>query len=105
MLGRMHRGAAATIVTLGLLAGVPTAAVLADPGADHGHHEGIAHVLLISVDGLHQSDLEWYVSNHPGSALAKLDGGGAEYSSAHTPIPSDSFPGMIAQVTGGNPRT
>ena len=105
MLGRIHRGAAATIVTLGLLAGAPAAAVLADPGGDHGHHEGIAHVLLISVDGLHQSDLEWYVANHPGSTLAKLDAGGAEYSSAQTPIPSDSFPGMTAQVTGGNPRT
>jgi hypothetical protein len=85
---------------------------------EHGHHHGhsgggpsgpprpsIAHVLLISVDGLHQSDLEWYVSTHPGSELAKLVGGGAEYSQAQTPIPSDSFPGMTAQVTGGNPRT
>jgi hypothetical protein len=62
-------------------------------------------VLLISVDGLHQSDLEWYVANHPGSELAKLASGGAEYSQAQTPIPSDSFPGMTAQVTGGNPRT
>jgi hypothetical protein len=65
----------------------------------------MAHVLLVSVDGLHQSDVEWYVSNHPGSELAKLVGGGAEYAQAHTPIPSDSFPGMTAQVTGGNPRT
>ena len=49
---------------------------------DHGRHpkNAISHVLLISVDGLHQSDLEWYVSNHPGSELAKLVGGGAEYS-------------------------
>jgi hypothetical protein len=101
----MHRGVAATIATLGLLAAIPTAAVLADPGVDHGHHQQISHVLLISVDGLHQSDLEWYVANHPTSELAKLVGGGAEYSSAHTPIPSDSFPGMVAQVTGGNPRT
>ncbi len=76
------------------------------PG-DHGHHhaDSISHVLLISVDGLHQSDLEWYVANHPSSELAKLVGGGAEYSQAQTPIPSDSFPGMTAQVTGGNPRT
>ena len=75
------------------------------PG-DHGHHHqnSISHVLLISVDGLHQSDLEWYVSNHPSSEMAKLVGGGAEYSQAQTPIPSDSFPGMTAQVTGGNPR-
>jgi hypothetical protein len=62
-------------------------------------------VLLISVDGLHQSDVEWYVANNPGSELAKLVGGGAEYARAQTPIPSDSFPGMTAQVTGGNPRT
>ncbi len=71
-----------------------------------GHHGNpVSHVLLISVNGLHQTDLEWYVANHPSSELAKLVGGGAEYSQAHTPIPSDSFPGMTAQVTGGNPRT
>ncbi len=74
-------------------------------GPSGPHQPSIAHVLLISVDGLHQSDLEWYVGNHPGSELAKLVGGGAEYSQAQTPIPSDSFPGMTAQVTGGNPRT
>ena len=63
------------------------------PGG-HGHHAiPISHVLLISVDGLHQTDLEWYVANHPSSELAKLVGGGAEYAQAHTPIPSDSFPG------------
>jgi hypothetical protein len=73
---------------------------------DHGHRgKAISHVLLISVDGLHQSDLAWYVANNPGSELAKLVGGGAEYSNAQTPIPSDSFPGMVGQVTGGNPRT
>ncbi|HTB69401.1 MAG TPA: alkaline phosphatase family protein [Solirubrobacteraceae bacterium] len=88
--------------------GIPATVVLADqPGGHGGHHRGqaIEHVLLISVDGLHQSDVEWYVANHPGSELAKLVGGGAEYARAQTPIPSDSFPGMTAQVTGGNPRT
>ena len=25
------------------------------------------HVLLISVDGMHESDLQWYVVRHPGS--------------------------------------
>ena len=43
----------------------------------------VKHVLLISVDGLHQSDLEWYVANHPSSELAKLVHGGAEFSNAH----------------------
>jgi hypothetical protein len=63
------------------------------------------HVLLLSVDGLHQSDLEWYVSNHPSSALAKLVHKGVEFTHAVTPVPSDSFPGMVAQVTGGNPSS
>jgi hypothetical protein len=63
------------------------------------------HVLLISVDGLHQTDLAWYVRAHPESALAKLVRSGAEFTHAQTPVPSDSFPGMVAQVTGGNPSS
>ncbi len=104
---RINRGALAALALVAIATGISAAVVFAHPWRDHGrHHENtIAHVLLISVDGLHQSDLEWYVSNHPGSELAKLAGGGAEYTGAHTPIPSDSFPGMVAQVTGGNPRT
>ena len=69
------------------------------------HPSGIQHVLLISVDGLHQQDLTWYVNNFPNSTLAALDHRGLEYSSALTPFPSDSFPGMVGQVTGGNPKT
>jgi hypothetical protein len=65
----------------------------------------IKHVLLISVDGLHQQDLAWYVHAYPGSVLAKLYNKGLEYSGAMTPFPSDSAPGMTAQVTGGDPRT
>jgi hypothetical protein len=64
----------------------------------------IKHVLVISVDGLHQSDLEWYVANHPSSELAKLVHGGAEFSNAHTADPSDSDPGGTALMTGGDPR-
>jgi hypothetical protein len=62
------------------------------------------HVLLISVDGLHQSDLEWFVAHHPSSELAKLVHGGAEFSNAHTSVPSDSDPGGTALMTGGDPR-
>ncbi|HEV3094395.1 MAG TPA: alkaline phosphatase family protein [Solirubrobacteraceae bacterium] len=107
MLGRIHGGAAAAVAVAAVAIGAPAAAVFAHPSRDHARLPGspMAHVLLVSVDGLHQSDVEWYVSNHPGSELAKLVGGGAEYAQAHTPIPSDSFPGMTAQVTGGNPRT
>jgi hypothetical protein len=53
---------------------------------------------------LHQSDLRWYVVNHPASELAKLVAGGAEYSNAHTSVPSDSDPGGTALMTGGDPR-
>ena len=71
--------------------------------ADRPGH--IAHVLLISVDGLHLSDLEWYVANHPSSTLAKLVHGGLEFSNAQTSDPSDSDPGGTALMTGGDPRS
>jgi hypothetical protein len=65
----------------------------------------VAHVLLISVDGMHQSDLAWYAQNFPKSTLASLLAQGVDYSNASTPYPSDSFPGMVGQLTGGNPAT
>jgi len=65
----------------------------------------VRHVLLVSVDGMHQSDLAWYVANHRRSTLAKLAANGTDYSAASTPVPSDSFPGLLAQVTGGNPSS
>jgi hypothetical protein len=68
-------------------------------------HADSKHVLLISVDGLHQSDLAWYVKQHPQSALAELVARGVDYSNASAPVPTDSFPGMVAQVTGGDPGT
>jgi hypothetical protein len=63
------------------------------------------HVLLLSVDGLHQTDLAWYVHNRAHSALATLVANGMQYTNAQTPVPSDSFPGMVAQITGGNPSS
>jgi hypothetical protein len=63
----------------------------------------IQHVLLISVDGLHALDVANYVASHPNSALAELAGHGITYSNAHTPSNSDSFPGLLALVTGGSP--
>ena len=84
-------------------AAVASAATAAPGDSGHGHHQGVQHVLLISVDGLHQQDLAWYVQNDPNSVLASLVRGGLEYSNASTPFPSDSTPGMVAQVTGGDP--
>jgi hypothetical protein len=77
----------------------------AQPSQPSGHHtRGIQHVLLISVDGMHQSDLEWYVVNHPDSELARLATRGAEYTDAQTADPSDSDPGGTALMTGGDPK-
>lgn len=87
------------------------AATLATPGSamprSHPAPQGRSydHVLLLSVDGMHQYDLQWYVQHHPDSALASLLRRGAEFTHAMTPFPSDSFPGMVGQATGGNPKT
>ncbi|MDT4908467.1 MAG: hypothetical protein QOI69_1708 [Pseudonocardiales bacterium] len=69
------------------------------------HQQRVAHVLLLSVDGMHQTDLAHYVSTHPHSALAALVAAGSEFTKAQTTFPSDSFPGMIAQLTGGGAGT
>jgi predicted AlkP superfamily pyrophosphatase or phosphodiesterase len=65
----------------------------------------VEHVLLISVDGLHNSDLTQYVKLHPTSTLAALSQHGMTYSSAFTPVPSDSFPGLTALLSGATPKT
>jgi Type I phosphodiesterase / nucleotide pyrophosphatase len=65
----------------------------------------VKHVLLLSVDGLHETDLAHYVAKHPNSALATLVTNGTNYTKARTTFPSDSFPGMVAQLTGGGPGT
>ena len=74
------------------------------PSAAADRKGQIEHVLLISVDGMHQSDLDWYVATHPNSELAKLASGGAEFTNNHTSDPSDSDPGGTALMTGGDPR-
>jgi hypothetical protein len=84
-------------MTLGLLA----AAALGAPA----QADDIRHVLLISVDGLHALDVANYVENHPNSALADLSSHGVTYTNARTPANSDSFPGLLALVTGGSPIT
>ena len=63
----------------------------------------IEHVLLISVDGMHSLDVANYIANHPSSAIAQLANHGVVYSDANTPQLSDSFPGLLALVTGGSP--
>ncbi len=67
------------------------------------HH--IKRVLFISVDGMHALDLSNYVRDHPDSTLARLSAHGVTYTQAWTSRPSDSFPGTLAEFTGGSPIT
>ncbi len=83
---------------------IPVIAAETQTSDAHDGSSHVKHVLLISVDGLHQSDIDWYVSNHPNSEIAKLVQGGAEFTNAHTSDPSDSDPGGTALMTGGDPR-
>jgi type I phosphodiesterase/nucleotide pyrophosphatase len=71
----------------------------------------IQHVLLISVDGMHAVDflncangISTANNGEPFCpAIAALGSTGINYVSASTSKPSDSFPGLIAIVTGGSP--
>lgn len=82
------------------------AAVKADGWRDGDEDDRpFAHVLLLSIDGLHAVDLERYVAAHENSSLAWLSANGRTYRNATATKPSDSFPGMLAMVTGGTPRS
>ncbi len=103
----MHRFPVRTIAVMGaasLLAAAGTAAAATASSASASPARAKS-VLLLSVDGLHQSDLTWFVAAHPHSALAALVASGVDFTQAKTPVPSDSFPGMVGQVTGGNPSS
>lgn len=72
----------------------------------------IQHVLLISIDGMHSLDfancakgVPLYENQTYCPHLASLSATGVHYLQALTPKPSDSFPGLVAQITGGTPRS
>jgi hypothetical protein len=74
---------------------------------------GIRHVLLISIDGMHALDFincAQGISGVNGGApycpnLAELAETGVNYLDTSTSKPSDSFPGLMALVSGASPRT
>ncbi len=65
----------------------------------------VEHAVLISVDGMHASDLDQFIARHPQSTLATLAAHGRIYSQLRTVYPSDSFPGLLAMITGGQPKS
>jgi hypothetical protein len=99
----MHRSRFALVAAASLTALL--GGLLGSSGAGAGNAPAAQHVLLLSVDGIHQSDLAWFVANNPGSNLAKLVRGGVEFTGAQTPVPSDSYPGIVGPMTGGNPKS
>ena len=67
-------------------------------------HEPSRHVLLISIDGMHALDLENCVASNTCPNLKALRKVGVNYTRTSTSKPSDSFPGLMALVTGGTPK-
>lgn len=97
---------AAALACLAAIAAVPAARADEDRGP-------VDHVLLLSIDGMHAAD---FINCANGIAgvnggqpycpnLAALKADGLDYLGASTSRPSDSFPGLMALVTGGSPRT
>ena len=63
------------------------------------------HVLLISIDGMHAVDYENCVNSGTCPNLAALGQHGVNYTRTSTSRPSDSFPGLMALITGGTPKS
>ena len=104
------------LASMALSAAILMAWAAPEAGADSrdGFGEGaIRHVLLISIDGMHALDFincAQGISGVNGGApycpnLAELAETGVNYLEAATSEPSDSFPGLMALVSGGSPRT
>lgn len=71
------------------------------PAPSAGPLDGmIKHVAVISVDGMHSSDIAKYLAIRPDAFIGTMLQTGYEYTNAYTSAPSDSFPGTVAQYTG-----
>jgi hypothetical protein len=96
-----------------VVAGLPLAMILTSPGYTQDYHQQVGHVLLISIDGMHAADFINCANGITGvnggapycPNLAALQASGIDYLETSTSKPSDSFPGLMALVTGGSPRT
>ena len=94
--------AAAIVSLLWISAGNRGAAAQVGPGVTQ-YPRRVERVLLLSLDGLHALDLANYVTAKPNSNLAQLSQHGITYTNARSSLPSNSWPGLLAIVTGGSP--
>ncbi len=97
----MRKSISAILLSLVLLGGTTPARA----GDDELKGRKVKHVLLISIDGMHAVDYENCVASKTCPHLAALGRTGVNYTRTTTSRPSDSFPGLLALVTGGSPRT
>src|SRR5215831_17676109 len=68
------------------------------------NRNGIRRVLLISIDGMHALDYLNCANGGYCPHLVDLGKTGVNYTRTSSSRPSDSFPGLMALVTGGTPR-
>jgi hypothetical protein len=94
---------ASIALSVALFGALQPASTLAND--EHGHGDKTKHVLLISIDGMHAVDYENCVASKTCPHLAALGRTGVNYTRTTTSRPSDSFPGLMAIVSGGSPRT
>src|SRR4029077_13391342 len=87
-----------------LLAAVFVPAVFAQHRGHINNRNGIRHVLLVSIDGMHALDYINCVSGGYCPNLAELGEHGVNFLDTSTSKPSDSFPGLTAIVSGSSPR-
>ena len=97
----MRKSISAILLSLVLLGGTTPARA----GDDELKSGTTKHVLLISIDGMHAVDYKKCVAAGTCPTLATLGKTGVNYTRTTTSRPSDSFPGLLALVTGGSPRT
>ncbi len=63
------------------------------------------HIIIVSIDGLHQADLTDPALRDQFPNILSSAGSGVWYSNASTTYPSDSFPGTLSYLTGAGPAT
>jgi hypothetical protein len=96
---------ACAALTVTVLASTAQAKHKEDNEGNHDHKGKIERVLLLSIDGMHALDLKPCVAAGTCPTLAGLEHNGINYLDASASKPSDSFPGLMAIVSGGSPRT
>jgi predicted AlkP superfamily pyrophosphatase or phosphodiesterase len=94
-----------TVFAVALSSPILAATTLADDDNAQRDRDRIRHVLLLSIDGFHAVDLAKCIAAGSCPNLARLAEHGVTYTNAATTKPSDSFPGLLAQLTGGTSKS